>query len=262
MQPIAWGFFSAISAMSSPSWKPGLAPRHPHHPVAEALMGERLAVGSGRQRDPGVRVQVVDVCGRHESVHGRVDRRSRATRAVQAVVEGRHHLVLALDAGVDVDEGAQPVQSKHGQPGLGERAEVATRPLDPEQLDGLGRDRVDRRALGRGVAPGVVRVARVGAQPVGALDERGDLGDGHAPTGLLAADPVSDDRRGSRLRGMLHGVFGVAPARAPSASSGTDVGVEGVHEDFVRTRVRRRPSVRSQAPADPRAARASSSPGR
>ena len=58
------GCFSAIAAMSRPSWKPGTAPRHPDHPVAEALAGQRLAVGGGGQRDAGVGVQVVDVRAR------------------------------------------------------------------------------------------------------------------------------------------------------------------------------------------------------
>jgi hypothetical protein len=61
MQPIACGFAAWIAAMSRPSWKPGPAPRHPHDAVAEALLGERLAVRGGRQRDAAVGVQVVDV---------------------------------------------------------------------------------------------------------------------------------------------------------------------------------------------------------
>ena len=51
MQPMACGFFSAIAAMSRPSWKPGPAPRHPDHAVAEALAGQLLAVGRGGERD-------------------------------------------------------------------------------------------------------------------------------------------------------------------------------------------------------------------
>src|SRR5699024_9169079 len=30
----------------------GAAPRHPHHGIAEALAGQALAVGRGRERDP------------------------------------------------------------------------------------------------------------------------------------------------------------------------------------------------------------------
>ena len=53
----------------------------------------------------------------------------------QAVVERGDHLVLAVDARVDVDERAQPVEAEHGEAGLGEGAEVAAGALDPHQLD-------------------------------------------------------------------------------------------------------------------------------
>ncbi len=149
-------------------WPP---PRHPHDAVAEALLGELLPVGGGGQRDPGVGMEVVDVRRREQPVHRGVDRRRGAALAVQAEVERRDHLVLAPDAGVGAGERAQPVQPQDGQPPLGEGAEVAAGPLHPHQLDGTAGDGVGRGALGGGVAPGVVGVARVGAQPVAAGDE-------------------------------------------------------------------------------------------
>ena len=72
-------------------------------------------------------MQVVDVRGVDEAVHRGVDRRRRAALAVQAVVERGDHLVLALDARVDVDERAQPVEAQHREAGLGQGAEVAAR---------------------------------------------------------------------------------------------------------------------------------------
>ena len=84
---------------------------------------------------PGIGVEVVDVGGVDEAVHRGVDRRRRAAPAVQAVVERGDHLVLALDARIDVDERAQAVEAQDGEAGLGERAEVAAGALDPEQLD-------------------------------------------------------------------------------------------------------------------------------
>jgi hypothetical protein len=150
------------------------APGNPHHPVTEALLGERLAVSCCSQRDPAVGVQVVDVWRLHQRVHGRVDARCRSAPPVQAVVEGGDHLVLALDTGVDVDQRAQPVEAQHGQPALLQGAEVTAGPLDPQQLDRLGGDRVLGDALRRGVAAGVVGVARVRAQSVGPGDQVGD----------------------------------------------------------------------------------------
>ena len=60
-----------------------------------------------------------------QPVHRGVDRRRRATLAVEAEVERGDHLVLAVNAGIDVDERTQAVEPQHGQPVLGQRAEVA-----------------------------------------------------------------------------------------------------------------------------------------
>ena len=162
--------------------EPGTAPRHPDDAVAEALAGQGLAVGGSGQGDAGVGVEVVDVRGVDEAVHGGVDARCGTALAVEAVVEGGDHLVLALDPGVDVRQGAQAVQAQDGEVLLGEGAEVAAGALDPEQLDRLTGDGVGLGALGGGVAAGVVGVARVGAETVGAGDELG----GGGVTGVLS----------------------------------------------------------------------------
>lgn len=56
----------------------GSAPRHPHDLVAEALLGQRLAVGGAGERDAGVGVEMVDVGGLDEAVHRGVDGRRGA----------------------------------------------------------------------------------------------------------------------------------------------------------------------------------------
>ena len=113
----------------------GTPPSDPRDPTAETLASERLAIGRGRERDPGIGVEMIDVRGVDEPVHRRVDRRRRPAATVQAVVERPDHLVLAIDARIDVDERPQPVQPQDREPGLGQRAEVAARALDPEELD-------------------------------------------------------------------------------------------------------------------------------
>ena len=167
-----------------PQLEPGPAPGDPGHAIAERLAGQRLAVGGGRERDPGVGMEVVDVGGVDQAVHRGVDRRRRAAAAVEAVVERRDHLVLALDPRVDVDQRAQAVEPQHREPRVGQRAQVAAGSLDPQQLDGRPGDRVDRRALGRGVAARVVRVARVRAEAARPVEQRlagrGRV-DAHAP---------------------------------------------------------------------------------
>ena len=83
------------------------SPRHPHDAIAEALLGQRLAVRRRRQRDARVRMEMIDMRGIDETVHRGVDRGCRAAAPVQAVVEGGDHLVFSIDSRVDVDERAE-----------------------------------------------------------------------------------------------------------------------------------------------------------
>ena len=53
------------------------------------------------------------------------------TLAVQTVVEGRDHLVLAVEARVHVDEGSHAVEAQYREALLGERAEVTARAPSP-----------------------------------------------------------------------------------------------------------------------------------
>ena len=174
MHPIASGWSRCTAAMSSPSWKPGRrhgthTTRSPKHSLVSASPSAAVA-----RAMPASGCRWSTCAELDQAVHRRVDRRRGAAAAVQAVVERRDHLVLALDARVDADERAQPVEPQHGEPGLGQGAEVAAGSLDPQQLDRLAGDRVDLGALGRGVATGVVGVARVGPEPVAAGDQLGD----------------------------------------------------------------------------------------
>ncbi len=134
--PIARGFSALIACDVQPELEARTAPGHPDDRVAEDRAGERGAVGGGGDRDARIGVQVVDVGGIHERVHRRVDRGGGAALAVEAVVERGDHLVLAVDAGVHVDERAHAVEAEHGQSRLGERAQVAAGAFDPEQFDG------------------------------------------------------------------------------------------------------------------------------
>ena len=150
------------------------APGDPHDLVTEDRRRELGAVRGRGDRDAGVRVQVVHVRGVDQGVHRRVDRRRGAALAVQAEVERGDHVVLVLDAGVDLLEGPDPVDPQHRQPRRGQRAEVAPGALHPQQFDGLAGHRVDVGALRRGVPAGVVRDPRVRAERVRARDERTD----------------------------------------------------------------------------------------
>ena len=151
--------------------EPRAPPGHPHDAVAEALLGQRLAVGGGGEGDAGVGVEVVDVVELDQAVHRRVDRRGGTAASVQAVVERLDHLVFALDARVHADERTKSVEAQHGEPGRREGAEVAARSLHPEHVDGTSGDRIVGGALGRRVAAGVVGVPRVAPEPVRPRDQ-------------------------------------------------------------------------------------------
>jgi len=158
----------------------GSAPRHPHHPVTEAFGGQFLPVGGGRHCDAGIRMQVIDVQGVEESVHGGIDRRRGAPFAVQAIVERRHHLILTVDTRVDGDQRTQPVQPQHSEPGGGEGAQVAAGALHPQQLDVLAGHRISLRALRGGVPAGIVGVARIRPESVRACHQLVQRRIGHA----------------------------------------------------------------------------------
>ena len=173
---MARGLASLMAAMSRPSWKPGR--RHGTHttlsPNASLVSCSPSAAVAIAMPESGCRWSTC--AGVDEPVHRGVDRGCGAALAVQAVVEGGDHLVLAVHTGVDVDERAHPVQPQHREAARGQGAEVAAGALHPQQLDVLTRDGVGLGALGGGVAAGVVGVLRVGAQPVRALDELGNGG--------------------------------------------------------------------------------------
>ena len=189
MAPIASGCRRWSSAMSRPSWNPGR--RQSTHatrsPKQRSVRARPSAAVASAMPESGWRWSTCG--GVDEAVHRRVDRRRGAAAPVEAEVERGDHLVLALDPRIHLDERAQAIEPQDGQAGLGQRAEVPARALDPQQLDRGAGDRIDPGALGRGVAAGVVGVARVGAEPVRALDERADRRARAGPDGLRPHAP-------------------------------------------------------------------------
>jgi len=103
----------------------------------------------------------------HEAVHGGIDGRRGAALAVQAVIEGCHHLVFTLDAGVDVLQRQQTVQAQDSESGIRQRAQVAAGALHPQQLDLLPRDGIPVCALRGGIAAGKIGVPLVRTEAVG-----------------------------------------------------------------------------------------------
>ncbi len=180
MQPIALRVTLPDFGDVEPELEARAPPWHPNDLAAEDLGGETFTIGGRGDGDSGVGMQVVDVSGIDQPVHRGVDRRCRAAFAVQAEIEGGDHLVLTLDAGVDVDERPQSVESEGRQTVLGERAEVASGTFDPHQVDALARRRVEIATFRRRVAARIVGVPRVGAETIRSCQQVGDDRVGHA----------------------------------------------------------------------------------
>ena len=108
-------------------------------PRRRTLAAQDLAVCSRRDRDAGIGVEMIDVGGVDQPVHRGVDRLGPAPPLRTGRVERRDRsLVLALHAGVDVDQGPASCSSRRtAQPLLLQSAEIATGALDPQQFDRL-----------------------------------------------------------------------------------------------------------------------------
>ena len=169
-------------------------PRHPRHLLAEDLVRQPLPVGGRRDGDAAVGMEMVDVRGIDEGVHGGVDRRGGGAASMDAVIERGDHIVFVRFAAIDVDERAYAVEPERGEAGFCQGAQVTAGPLHPQQRHRLPGHRVVRLRLHRGIAARVVGVAGVGAEPVAARQQRGDFGwlPGHDASCLRGPGPGRD----------------------------------------------------------------------
>ncbi len=103
----------------------------------------------------------------HQTMHRSIDRRlGGASAAVQAIIERGHHLILTLHPRIDVHQRPQPIQPQHRQPGLGQRPEITTRTLHPQQLNGPTSHRIDVHTLDRRVPAREIRITPIRPKPV------------------------------------------------------------------------------------------------
>ena len=80
-------------------------------------------------------------------------------------------LVLLFDSDVALLQGAEAIQPQHRQSFGAERPEISTGALHPHHVDIPVRHRVGDGSFRRRISAAVVRVATVGAEPIGTLDE-------------------------------------------------------------------------------------------
>ncbi len=270
--PTACGFAAWMAAMSRPSWKPGR--RHGTQTTRSPKISLVSCSPSGRgDGDAAVGVQVVDVGGVDQAVHRGVDRRSRTALAVQAEVEGGDHLVLAVDARIDVDEARIRSRRRTARPDSVRVPRSPPEPLTHSSSTCSPGDRVGLGALGRGVAAGVVRVPGVGPEAVRSGEQLGNGSVGHvglpgfrvsgvhgvaalgwlvegrrsgAPAGLGAADALGDDL-------VLRSRWRHTPPSGPRAGPGRRASRRGRRGRRCRTRPSGRRCRRARhRPARPR----------
>ena len=91
---------------------------------------------------------MINMRGVDQAVHRGVDGRRGASLAVQAVVEGGDHLILALDPGINVHQLPHPIKPQHSEAGLRQGPQVPAGALHPEQFNRLAGDRIGLSALG------------------------------------------------------------------------------------------------------------------
>ncbi len=193
--------------------------------------------------------------GVEQAVQRRVDRRHRpagagahsAYRATRSSSLGARYVRAA----------ARRSRSRRrvGQARLGDRAEVAARALDGEDLDGLAGDRVVEGDLGRRVAAAVVGDPSVAPESVRPLDERRHPG---CMCSKLSFSQLRTNRQRD-ARGGLGVVEDLPPARARTTDVGVgrQVGAAGhLHPDPVTGREQLpsgtdRPGRRTASTADP-----------
>ena len=153
-------------------------PGHVGHPAPEDLARQLLAAGARGDGDDRVGVHVVHVAARDEAVQRRVDGAGAGVQVERRVRVHAHHVVLGLGlepivrAGrVGALEADQPLLVQRREVLPRARAQVAARPLHPQHLHRLARQRVRGRQLRRRVAAAGVGDALVGPEAVRAINE-------------------------------------------------------------------------------------------
>src|SRR6266478_1772557 len=156
----------------------GALPRQPADLAAEQLGGELPAAGRGGDPDHRVRVHVIDVLVRHKGVERRVDAGRAWVEVEGAVRQVTHHLVLVLQAPVELLQLLELAHVERGEAVELHAPQVAARTFDPEHLDLEAAERIALHHLGRRVPAAEVGDAQIGAQEVRAIQKPFGLAQG------------------------------------------------------------------------------------
>ena len=142
----------------------GTLPWQPHQRVAKLaieLFHLRFAVGTGRERDRPIGMQVIDVRKGQKSVQRRVNGRGDWIVAEGAQRIHLRHLIFEFHAFVDALQRQKLFLVKRGEPGALDAAKVAARTLHPQHFYRIAGQRVELDNLGTRVSTGKVGDAQI-----------------------------------------------------------------------------------------------------
>ncbi len=120
-------------------------PGQPADLAAIDLFRRGFASGRGGQGDHGVGMHMVDVGERQVGVQRRVDRGRARVEVEGAVGQVAHHLVLVRQAAIELFQAQQLVEIKGRKAVQLHRADVAARPLHPQDVHRRAGERIGLR---------------------------------------------------------------------------------------------------------------------
>ncbi len=153
-------------------------PRQKSELAAVDLLRQRFGVFACGNRNHRIRVNVIDMRVRNETVQRCVDRGCARIKVEGAMIIERDHLILVLEAAIDRLKSEQFVHVERRETVELHRADVAARPFHPQDLGWRAGQRIGRGQLGRGVAAAEIGDAQVAAKQVRPVEEKARIVEG------------------------------------------------------------------------------------
>src|SRR5271155_1740895 len=125
-----------------------------------------LPVRRGRQRDPPIRMQMVNMWKRQKSMQRRIDRSSHRIVPKRTQRIHIHHLVFQIDAAIRLLERQQLIHIQRRKTCALDAPQIAPAPLHPQNLLRLSIQRIDLLQLRAGISPAKVCDPQVRTQQI------------------------------------------------------------------------------------------------
>ena len=142
-------------------------PRHPDDAVAKTPIefGELfVSVGARCKRDAPIRMEVIHVVERQESVQRSIDRSCNGIQPEGAERVQPHNFIFEIGAAIDILQSKKFVQIEGGKPRPLNAAQIASTSLYPQNASVAAIQRVPLNDFGTRVSTSEVRDSKVGAK--------------------------------------------------------------------------------------------------